>query len=104
MPPKKLAVVYLMQKENEKAEIELTIVKNAVLQTLGDQNLKYADACFELAIAMGNQGKFEQAKPLLDHAEKLQRTYLGPQNSTTLRTKSVLATIDQRLAGRQNNR
>jgi tetratricopeptide (TPR) repeat protein len=98
---KKIAVVHLLKQENQRAELELKIVQQTIQQLLGDQHLEFAQASFELSVALGNQGKFDVAKPLLDKAYQIQASQLGIQHPTARKTREVLDAVNQRLTTRQ---
>ncbi len=91
----RLATAKMLSKEYLAAEGQLRQVVHQ-FETHADHTRELANACFQLAVALGHQGQYHEAEPLLKRALNIQRNTLGQWHPKTVQTLKTLAVLYQR--------
>ncbi len=92
----RLATVKMLTKEYMAAEGQLRQVMHQFETTVQDSQ-GLAKACFQLGIALGYQGQYHEAEPLLNRALSIQRSELGQWHPATVETLQALAVLYERI-------
>lgn len=90
-----LATTNMLQKKYLSAESELRQVVHH-FESDSPNSLPLAKASFQLAVALGYQGQYHEAEPLLERALGIQRSVLGQWHKDTVQTMRTLATLYER--------
>ena len=96
-----LGTVYLVQQEFDLAEAAFEKLVKVTGDWLGTEHPVYAGSLFKLAIALGNQGKYETAEPVMLRSLEIQRKVLSPQHPDYVRSLRSYAQLLER-TGRAN--
>ena len=89
----KLASVCLLEKDFLAAESELRKIVEAKKAVAQARPVEYASSLYRLAMALGFQGKYEQAEPIFVEALRIQSEQLGPQHPRTLKAAEGYAML-----------
>ena len=89
----KMATIYMLQKQYELAEETLTSAVNELRQVANVMPSQMSGTEYQLAIALGRQGKYAQAQPLLEKIIATQEVELGPSHPMTVRSLKAYALV-----------
>ncbi len=98
----KLATAFMLNGQPDKAEPLLAHLLKKAQSTLPEYHPDLAATQYRYAIALGRQGKYELAEPVIQAAITANQTNYGPQHSETIRSYQAYAMLLERTNRKQD--